>query len=89
LGDLRHRLHQLAYRGDGGQDPAGQHGPLLAHGLDLVRRRGSILGLSLATLFGIAVGRYLGASLNPLIMKWASGALFIAMGVWILASKAS
>ena len=50
---------------------------------------GAILGLSLATLIGIGVGRYLGASLNPLAMKWASGLLFIAVGAWILVSKPS
>lgn len=48
---------------------------------------GSLLGLSLATILGVAVGRYLGANLNPNVMKWSSGALFIAMGLWILAAK--
>ena len=46
-----------------------------------------VLALALAGTLGVFAGRMLSEFLNPLHMKWISGALFIAMGVWILVRK--
>jgi putative Ca2+/H+ antiporter (TMEM165/GDT1 family) len=48
---------------------------------------GSLLGLSVSATVGIFLGRYMGAALNPQLIHWASGLLFIGVGVWILAFK--
>jgi putative Ca2+/H+ antiporter (TMEM165/GDT1 family) len=49
---------------------------------------GTLLGLSLAASLSVLLGRFIGSSLNPAMIRWASGALFICMGIWIL-SKSS
>ena len=49
---------------------------------------GVTTALCLAGALGVLAGHVLGSLLNPSAMKWASGALFIAVGVWILISPA-
>jgi putative Ca2+/H+ antiporter (TMEM165/GDT1 family) len=46
-----------------------------------------VLGLSLAGVLGVGLGRVLGEFLEPGVMKWISGLLFIGVGVWVLVSK--
>lgn len=45
---------------------------------------GSLLGLCIAASLSILLGRFLGTSFNPVVVRWISGALFIVMGIWIL-----
>ncbi|MCC7402789.1 MAG: TMEM165/GDT1 family protein [Bdellovibrionales bacterium] len=46
-----------------------------------------VLALSLAGFLGVVAGRYLGALVDPRYVKWVSGSLFIAVGIWILAAR--
>jgi putative Ca2+/H+ antiporter (TMEM165/GDT1 family) len=46
-----------------------------------------VLGLGVAGALGVLAGRTLGSFLNPDVMKYVSGGLFIAVGVWILLAK--
>lgn len=45
---------------------------------------GVILGLSLAGTIGVLFGKTLGSFVNPIYIKYVSGVLFIAIGIWIL-----
>ena len=44
---------------------------------------GVVLALALAGALGVLAGRVLAAYLEPNLMRWLSGGLFIAMGLWI------
>lgn len=44
-----------------------------------------VLALALAGALGVLFGRFLGQVINPAVMKWISGSLFIAAGIWIIA----
>ncbi len=46
-----------------------------------------VLALSLAGTLGVIFGRVLGSVLDPNILRWVSGLLFIGVGVWVLWSK--
>lgn len=46
-----------------------------------------VLALGLAGALGVIFGRFLGNLLNPQIMRYVSGALFILVGLWVLTSK--
>ena len=46
---------------------------------------GVVLALSLAGILGVLAGSLLGEFIDPSAMKWVSGSLFIAVGVWIIA----
>lgn len=46
-----------------------------------------VLALSLAGIFGVVAGKYLGEFLNPQYIKWISGSLFIGVGIWVLIAK--
>jgi putative Ca2+/H+ antiporter (TMEM165/GDT1 family) len=48
-----------------------------------------ILALALAGGLGVLAGKLLAQFIDPNVMRWISGALFIGMGVWILLSPAS
>jgi putative Ca2+/H+ antiporter (TMEM165/GDT1 family) len=43
-----------------------------------------IIALILAGLIGVIAGKLLGSFINPQIMKYISGSLFIVMGAWII-----
>jgi len=43
-----------------------------------------VLALSIAGTLGVVAGQVLGSYLKPEIMKWVSGSIFIAVGVWTL-----
>lgn len=45
---------------------------------------GSVLGISLATVLGVAAGKLLGQWLNPQHLRLAGGALFVIFGVLLL-----
>ena len=45
-----------------------------------------ILALALASILGVLAGRILGQWLNPSVMRWVSGLLFVVVGIWILVS---
>lgn len=47
----------------------------------------TILALSIAGTIGVLAGNALGALIDPSQLKWASGVVFILMGIWIIASK--
>lgn len=46
-----------------------------------------VLGLALAGVLGVIGGRVLGEFINPSVLKWVSGCLFIVVGVWVLTAK--
>lgn len=46
-----------------------------------------ILALGLAGTLGVLFGRYLGDLINPQIMKYISGTLFILVGLWVMTVK--
>jgi putative Ca2+/H+ antiporter (TMEM165/GDT1 family) len=46
-----------------------------------------VLGLSCAGTLGVLFGGLLGQFLNPIVMKYISGSLFIIVGLWILFIK--
>lgn len=46
-----------------------------------------VLALGAAGALGVLFGRILGQYFAPETMKWVSGTLFIAMGIWILTGK--
>ena len=46
---------------------------------------GVVLALSFAGILGVLAGSLLGEFIDPSVMKWVSGGLFIAVGVWIIA----
>lgn len=46
-----------------------------------------VLALGAAGALGVLFGRVLGQYFAPDTMKWVSGTLFIAMGIWILTGK--
>lgn len=48
---------------------------------------GVVIGLSLAGALGVLFGKALGSFINPIYLKYVSGILFIAVGVWILADR--
>lgn len=43
-----------------------------------------VLALGLAGALGVICGKFLGQTLDPQMMRWVSGGLFIAIGTWIL-----
>ena len=43
-----------------------------------------VLALSLAGVLGVLFGRALGAVLDPQLLRYLAGALFMAMGLWIV-----
>ncbi len=43
-----------------------------------------VLALALAGALGVLAGKVLAQFLNPEILRWISGAMFIGMGLWIL-----
>lgn len=45
---------------------------------------GVVLGLGLAGALGVLFGKALGSFINPQYIKYVSGILFIAIGIWIL-----
>ena len=45
---------------------------------------GTVIALMLAGILGVGVGTLIGQSLNPEKMKYFSGVLFIAIGLWTL-----
>lgn len=45
---------------------------------------GVVLALAVAGTLGVAAGSLLGELLNPNMMRWVSGSLFILIGCWIL-----
>lgn len=47
-----------------------------------------VLALALAGSLGVWGGKLLSQFLNPDHMKWISGGLFIAIGIWTLMKKA-
>ena len=46
-------------------------------------RLGATLGMTLAGLLGVAAGRLVGARLPVRVLRYASTAVFAAVGVWI------
>jgi putative Ca2+/H+ antiporter (TMEM165/GDT1 family) len=46
-----------------------------------------VLALAAAGTIGVLAGRLLGEFLSPHVLKWVSGVLFIAIGIWVLAAK--
>jgi putative Ca2+/H+ antiporter (TMEM165/GDT1 family) len=48
-----------------------------------------VLALALAGTLGVFFGRILGQWLDPQILKWISGSLFILVGIWVLTAKTS
>ena len=46
-----------------------------------------VLALSLAGIFGVIAGKFLGSAIDPKYMKWISGTMFIGIGTWVLVSK--
>ncbi|MGB9607304.1 MAG: TMEM165/GDT1 family protein [bacterium] len=59
---------------------ATKHKPLLVY-------VGVILGLSLATVISVAIGRCLAVSLPTKYIKIVAGSLFISLGIWVLLGK--
>lgn len=45
---------------------------------------GVVLALALAGTLGVAAGSLIGSFLDPSLMRWVSGGLFVAVGLWIL-----
>ena len=45
---------------------------------------GVVLGLGLAGALGVLFGKALGSFINPQYIKYVSGILFIAIGIWVL-----
>lgn len=45
---------------------------------------GAIAALVLASVLGVFAGKLLGSYLRPEVLKYASGILFIAIGLWTL-----
>lgn len=43
-----------------------------------------VLALALAGALGVLLGGILGNVLDPKMMRWISGGLFIAVGLWVL-----
>ncbi|MDT8445652.1 MAG: TMEM165/GDT1 family protein [bacterium] len=46
-----------------------------------------VLALSLAGLLGVVAGRALGNFVEPTMLKYISGPLFIAVGIWVLVGR--
>lgn len=46
-----------------------------------------ILALSLAGTLGVLGGRLIAQYLNPEVLRYVSGTLFIAVGLWVLLKK--
>lgn len=46
-----------------------------------------VLALGLAGVLGVLFGKFLGNLLSPQMMRYVSGALFILVGIWVLANK--
>jgi putative Ca2+/H+ antiporter (TMEM165/GDT1 family) len=49
---------------------------------------GVVLALALAGTLGVLGGKILAAFVNPAVMKYVSGGLFVAVGLWILLGRA-
>lgn len=48
---------------------------------------GVVLALALAGTLGVIAGKLLSSFINPTVMKYLSGTLFLTMGIWILVKK--
>lgn len=46
-----------------------------------------VLALSLAGILGVIAGRFLGEWVDPQRLKYLSGSLFIAVGVWVMLGR--
>lgn len=45
---------------------------------------GVVLGLAVAGTVGVFAGRLVGEAIPPHVLRWLSGSLFVAVGVWVL-----
>ena len=48
---------------------------------------GVVLALSLAGVLGVLAGRMVGEFIPAAAMRWVSGGLFIAVGIWVLSGR--
>jgi putative Ca2+/H+ antiporter (TMEM165/GDT1 family) len=48
---------------------------------------GVVAALALAGTLGVIAGKLLSSFINPTVMKYLSGTLFLTMGIWILVKK--
>jgi putative Ca2+/H+ antiporter (TMEM165/GDT1 family) len=46
-----------------------------------------VMALALAGTLGVFFGKILGALVSPQFLKYCSGSLFIAVGLWVIFSK--
>jgi len=47
---------------------------------------GVVLALAIAGTAGVFLGSTIGNFLSPHVMRWTSGLLFVAVGVWVIVS---
>jgi putative Ca2+/H+ antiporter (TMEM165/GDT1 family) len=46
-----------------------------------------VLALALAGTLGVLAGRLVGEIVSPATLRWLSGGLFIAVGLWVLSGR--
>ncbi|MCC7443087.1 MAG: TMEM165/GDT1 family protein [Bdellovibrionales bacterium] len=46
-----------------------------------------VIALALAGALGVLAGKVLAQFLDPRVMRWVSGGMFIAIGLWTLLAK--
>jgi len=46
-----------------------------------------VLALATAGTLGVLAGRVLGEFISPQALRWLSGGLFIAVGLWVLSGR--
>jgi putative Ca2+/H+ antiporter (TMEM165/GDT1 family) len=47
-----------------------------------------LLAVGLAGALGVIFGKFLGTMLNPQLLRYVSGSLFVLIGLWVLTTKA-
>lgn len=46
-----------------------------------------LLAVGLAGTLGVIFGKFLGTMLNPQLLRYVSGSLFVLIGLWVLTTK--